>query len=89
MCRKYHRLDHSDRSQYEENATCVGHVLDDNFTYNSPGGCGISLVMRLLTVQRYPSIGRPVKTLLSEKFVRNVVTSVGIGKSGHVTIRRI
>ena len=69
MCRKYHRLDHSDRSQYEENATCVGHVLDDNFTYNSPGGGGVSLVMRLVTVQRYSGIGRPVKTLLSEKFV--------------------
>jgi len=40
-------------------------------------------------VQRYSGVGGAVESLLSEKFVRDVVTSVGIGKSGHVTIRRI
>ena len=62
--------------------TCL-HTLHDNFPYNSPGGGGVALVMRLthvhlVTLQRYSGVGGSVESLLSEKFVGNVVTCVRI-----------
>ena len=84
----YHRLGWTlDKSQLELVLDKMP-PLHDDLSDDPPVGSRIALLV-VVTLQRDACVGSSVESELSLQFIRNIMTSVGIRKTGHVSVRRV
>ena len=84
----YHRLGWTlDKSQLELVLDKMP-PLHDDLSDDPPVGSRIALLV-VVTLQRDACVGSSVESELSLQFIRNIMTSVGIRQTGHVSVRRV